>query len=72
MTTSTEKSLLFVVTEDWYFWSHRLALARAARNAGWHVTVATRVQAHPDWPRFFAVDRVWLSKPRHGEQDRKC
>jgi glycosyltransferase involved in cell wall biosynthesis len=46
MTTSSEKSLLFVVTEDWYFWSHRLALARAARDAGWRVTVATRVQAH--------------------------
>ncbi|MEA2754965.1 MAG: hypothetical protein QOJ54_1254 [Aliidongia sp.] len=40
------KTLLFVVTEDWYFWSHRLALARAAREAGWRVIVATRVQAH--------------------------
>jgi glycosyltransferase involved in cell wall biosynthesis len=40
------RSLLFVVTEDWYFWSHRLALARAAQAAGWRVTVATRVQAH--------------------------
>jgi glycosyltransferase involved in cell wall biosynthesis len=46
MTASPAKSLLFVVTEDWYFWSHRLALARAARDAGWRVTVATRVQAH--------------------------
>ena len=39
-------SLLFLVTEDWYFWSHRLALARAARDSGWRITVATRVQAH--------------------------
>ncbi|HVH75154.1 MAG TPA: glycosyltransferase family 4 protein [Stellaceae bacterium] len=38
--------LVFLVTEDWYFWSHRLALARAARDAGWEVVVATRVRAH--------------------------
>ncbi len=33
--------LLLVVTEDWYFLSHRLALARAARAAGMRVVVAT-------------------------------
>ena len=38
--------LLFVVTEDWYFWSHRLDLARAARDTGYHVTIATRVTDH--------------------------
>ena len=26
--------LLFLVTEDWYFWSHRLSLAEAAKAAG--------------------------------------
>ena len=40
--------LLFLVTEDWYFWSHRLPVARAARDAGFEVVVATRVQAHGD------------------------
>lgn len=35
--------LLFVVTEDWYFCSHRLALAAAAQAAGYTVHVATRV-----------------------------
>lgn len=40
------KKLLFVVTEDWYFCSHRLSLARAARQAGYQVVVATRVNAH--------------------------
>lgn len=34
--------LVFLVTEDWYFVSHRLPLARAARAAGWEVTVITR------------------------------
>ncbi|MCY4310018.1 MAG: glycosyltransferase family 4 protein [Rhodospirillaceae bacterium] len=39
-------TLVFVVTEDWYFCSHRLALARAARAQGWRVVVATRVDRH--------------------------
>ena len=38
--------LLFVVTEDWYFVSHRLALAVAAQAAGFEVAVATRVRRH--------------------------
>ena len=36
--------LLFLVTEDWYFCSHRLSVARAARDAGFEVVVATRVR----------------------------
>ena len=40
--------LLFLVTEDWYFCSHRLPIARAARDAGFDVAVATRVQNHAD------------------------
>lgn len=37
------KKLLFLVTEDWYFCSHRLPPARAAQDAGYDVVVATRV-----------------------------
>jgi glycosyltransferase involved in cell wall biosynthesis len=44
--SSSLPKLLFLVTEDWYFCSHRLALARAARDAGFAVAVATRVRAH--------------------------
>jgi len=36
--------LLYVVTEDWAFLSHRLPMARAARDAGFEVHVATRVR----------------------------
>ncbi len=36
------------MTEDWYFCSHRLPAARAARAAGFDVVVATRVRAHGD------------------------
>lgn len=39
-------TLLFVVTEDWYFVSHRLPLARAALAAGFDVAIATNVTAH--------------------------
>jgi glycosyltransferase involved in cell wall biosynthesis len=38
--------LLFLVTEDWYFCSHRLPVARAARDAGFAVAVAARVTGH--------------------------
>lgn len=35
--------VLFFITEDWYFWVHRLSLARAVRDAGCEVIVATAV-----------------------------
>lgn len=38
-----KRRLLYVVTEDWAFLSHRLPMARAARDAGFEVHVATRV-----------------------------
>jgi glycosyltransferase involved in cell wall biosynthesis len=38
--------LIYLVTEDWYFWSHRLPMARAAQRAGFAVAVATRVNEH--------------------------
>jgi len=41
--------ILYLVTEDWFFVSHFLPMARAAREAGFDVVVATRVreQAEP-------------------------
>ena len=41
--TGVRKKLLFLVTEDWYFCSHRLPPARAAQAAGYDIVVATRV-----------------------------
>lgn len=38
--------LLFFVAEDWYFLSHRLGIARAARDQGYGVCVVTRVGRH--------------------------
>jgi glycosyltransferase involved in cell wall biosynthesis len=40
---SARPRLLYVVTEDWAFLSHRLPMARAARDAGFEVHLATRV-----------------------------
>jgi glycosyltransferase involved in cell wall biosynthesis len=40
--------LLYLITEDWYFWSHRLDLARVAAQAGFDVSIATRVTEHGD------------------------
>ena len=38
--------LLFVVTGDWCFVSHRLALASAEQDIGFKVAVATRCDSH--------------------------
>jgi len=40
------KTLLFLVAEDSFFVTHRMTLARAARDAGYRVVVATRIGAH--------------------------
>jgi glycosyltransferase involved in cell wall biosynthesis len=42
----TRPRVLFVVTEDWYFWSHRLGLAQRALNAGYEVTLSTRIGSY--------------------------
>lgn len=45
---SVKPKLLFVVTEDWYFYSHRIGLAIAAKRAGFDVAIATRIGRHRD------------------------
>ena len=49
---------MLVVTEDRYLWSHRIGLAVAARDAGYDVTVATRVAAHGERIRALGIDVV--------------
>ena len=48
MAGAVKQRILFVVTEDWYFCSHRLPIARAARDAGYEVWVATRLAKHAE------------------------
>src|SRR4249919_2790381 len=60
--------LLFLVTEDWYFCSHRLPIARAARAAGFDVLVATRVNRHGERIRaegFRLIDLPWRRRTRN-------
>lgn len=62
------RKLLYLVTEDWYFCSHRLPIARAARDAGFDVVVATRVDRHGDRIRaegFRLVALPWRRRSNH-------
>jgi len=45
---SQKTRLLLLITEDWTFWEIRRDLARIALNAGYEVTIATRVTAHAE------------------------
>jgi glycosyltransferase involved in cell wall biosynthesis len=57
---SQQPTLLFLVTEDWYFASHRLPLARAAIANGYRVVVATRVERHGEVIRAAGCELVPL------------
>lgn len=62
------KKILYLVTEDWYFCSHRLPIARAARDAGMKVVVATRVDRHGEritGEGFGLVDLPWRRRSRN-------
>jgi glycosyltransferase involved in cell wall biosynthesis len=56
--------LLFVVTEDWYFVSHRLPLAVAAQKAGFDVAVATRVGEYGETIRAAGIRLIPLGLSR--------
>lgn len=58
--------LLFVVTEDWYFVSHRLPLAVAAQAAGFDVAVATRNGEKADVIRSAGIRLIPISLSRRG------
>ena len=36
--------ILYFITEDWFFVSHFLPMAQAARDCGFEIAVATRVR----------------------------
>ncbi len=42
------RRILFLVTEDWYFWSHRLPIARKARDESIGVLIAARTNKHKE------------------------
>jgi glycosyltransferase involved in cell wall biosynthesis len=61
---SVKPKLLFLVAEDWYFCSHRLPLAVAARAAGYEVIVVTRVNHHADAIRAAELKLIPLQRMR--------
>lgn len=63
----TTRTILFLVTEDWYFASHRLPLAAAAVAAGYRVVVAARVQRHEAALRAAGCEVVPLRWRRSGD-----
>ncbi|MBV5330077.1 MAG: hypothetical protein JZU65_21020, partial [Chlorobium sp.] len=40
--------LLYLITEDWFFCSHFIERAVAAKNSGFDVVVATHIKAHEE------------------------
>ena len=63
---TVKPKILYFVTEDWYFYSHRLALAAAARAAGYEVAVVTRVREHGDAIRGAGLRLVPMELSRGG------
>ena len=43
------KKILFIISEDWYFVSHRANLAKFAINEGYEVSLLTRVSNHGEY-----------------------
>lgn len=58
--------LAYLVTEDWYFVSHRLALAVAAQEAGYEVIVITRCGAKCGAIRAAGIEVVPFEMERRG------
>jgi glycosyltransferase involved in cell wall biosynthesis len=43
------KTIIYFISEDWYFFSHRLPIARKALAEGFRVVVVTKVSKHRDF-----------------------
>lgn len=58
--------LLYFITEDWVFCSHRLPLALAAQDAGYDVAVATNVNEHAEVIRQAGIRLIPFNLSRRG------
>ncbi len=63
---SRQPKLLYLVSEDWYFVSHRLPLAIAAKAAGFDVSVATRVTGRGEMIRDAGLRLIPITFARSG------
>jgi len=58
--------LLYLITEDWTFWEIRRDLARLAQEAGYDVTIVTRVTAHAERIRQAGFQLIPITMVREG------
>lgn len=59
--------ILYFITEDWYFWSHRLAIARAALKAGMSVSIVCQVKEYEDRIRNEGFNLIPITINRSGK-----
>ena len=59
-------NILFIVTEDWYFVSHRLHIAIKAIEKGYKVTILTKVSTHRSLIESFGIKVIHWSINRSG------
>jgi glycosyltransferase involved in cell wall biosynthesis len=60
------KKLIYFISEDWYFYSHRLSLAIAAKNQGYDVCLVTRFTNHRDLINDLGIRTIPLNLSRIG------
>lgn len=63
--------LIFFVTEDWYFYSHRMPLALFAQKSGFDIVVVTRVNGHAERIRKHGFKLIPINISRRGKNPLK-
>ena len=59
-------AVVYLISEDWYFWSHRLRLAIAAKEAGYRVCLVTRVGEYGERIREQGIELIPAQLRREG------
>jgi glycosyltransferase involved in cell wall biosynthesis len=62
----TKKKLIYFISEDWYFCSHRLSLSIAAKNHDYDVSVISRFTKHRDIIERSGIKAIPISLSRLG------
>ena len=63
----SSKKICYLVTEDWYFLSHRLQLAKAAQRDGYDVYVITRINKGKKLIESEGIQLIPIDMNRHGK-----
>jgi len=60
------RKIIFFVTEDWYFFSHRLPVAMALKQAGLDVILVTRIHQHQERIEQLGIQVIPIDLKREG------